>query len=77
MPDLGTLRENLAELKTAIGELRRPGGCAFDRKPEEMSEEKRARLAKLCGDAGELEKMIEFVRGELGRRTRTSAEGRS
>lgn len=77
LPDLKTLRDNLAELKTAIGDLRRPGGCAFDRRPEEMSRDNLDRLAKLCREAEELENTIDFVRGELGRRVSAKAGEKS
>lgn len=65
LPRLETLRENLAAVKADIDGIRFPGGCAHERRPEELSKEKAARLAKLRGDRDELEKIIETVRTTL------------
>lgn len=68
LPDLKTLRESLSEVKGKIQDLRFPGGCAHERRPEEMSEEKRTSLAELREQAVGLERTIAAVKSELAQR---------
>lgn len=65
LPSLEVLREELALVRQRIGEIRRPGGCAYDRRPEEMGAEKRAEFEGLLKQEMGLMGAIDRTRGAL------------